>query len=210
MTNDLVINDFQRDRLQAAAFRAIEKSMNRIIDDSELLATLRCIIDENKMVVQNQSLDVSSLMLRLHATRMKRLPNTQFVYWPRLTSPILIKANGTQEYARSHKVSYDLEVKSDLFDRLCEIEHQLFKTDDALVVYWESSLPVGHCWQVLQSDDPKRLTFLMEYCPIHIYDEDTHHDAKITDILEASLRHSADEIYQLQRTWFPLSPVSGD
>lgn len=95
----------------------------------------------------------------LARTRLVRLPHAQFVYWPYWQHPRMLEGDSTTYLQESYSV-YEVP-KADAFERLADIEHQLWGVSQGETkVFWRD-------WTIIEIQD-KQLRVSCTYCAAYI------------------------------------------
>jgi len=169
-----MISDNERDSIQAEAYRKIKLLVdNRFIDWTETAQEISKLLEQTEDALKNHSMDINAVLHELDRTRWKRLQNTQFVYWPNRDHPRIEHSNGSQSYLIEHSHLSSQQLDNGLFDRLAQIEHDLFHTEDEAVVFWRGP----NLWNIGKADRFK-FGFSIQYCMCWTYDGETHLESR--------------------------------
>lgn len=116
------------------------------------------------------------LLTELYSTRLKRLPDAQFVYWSGSQHPRLVNNAGQEMWLYPNKHLYQLDLNYHPYERMCELEQELFGTGEQKVFY-KSQL-----WTCTEPQKVWEQNLVYMFCEVacaYMYDGDVHTTPKI-------------------------------
>lgn len=153
-----MINDAERQRIQAEAFQKMEAVYHQSADWTGVGAALGNIIEDATKQINAAQDKWTAIKHELDRTRWKRLQQTQFVYWSHRDHPRILQAGGTWDgtysYLQEHVVARTVESDT-IQEQMMHIEAELFMAygDDEVKVFWRGweATPVAGTNQVVVS-----------------------------------------------------------
>jgi hypothetical protein len=164
-----MIDAIERQRIQAEAYKKMVKTYDQVRNWDEVGNALHNIIeDTNKelAVLQNRWNEIKH---ELDRTRFKRLPQTQFMYWPGSGHPRIVQrstaiAPGDYSYLQEQAATRTVE-SAQLLEALLVLEIELFAAygKDEVKVFWRG-------WEAYTVEGTSQVVAVCNYCVAYLWD----------------------------------------